>query len=249
MNIHVHTLAPIHPHTLAFTHTPTHTDSQGSQIASLLSVRERTKKWEARGGGLPSYFATLPKSFRHKATDPSSAQSPTSNHPPQLQRRVTVATNIVSYQVPLSTGTRRASSNIPQPIRRVGSPQFSSPTMMSPTTVSGTKILGSSSNKILQSREEADGCSNPEEALPPSSSTGVLEEGKGDGKSSDEASMSSSGRQPVIKTKSITVGVTKKRGQSLLPTKTQISASSSLPVSLTKVSSNQSEYIIVWVLW
>ena len=32
------------------------------------AVRERTIKWESRGGGLPSYFRTLPKSFRHKAT-------------------------------------------------------------------------------------------------------------------------------------------------------------------------------------
>ncbi len=49
------------------------TGSQGSQDSirnPKLTVRERTQKWEARGGGLPSYFSTLPKSFRHKATDP-----------------------------------------------------------------------------------------------------------------------------------------------------------------------------------
>ena len=46
--------------------------SQSSQesIRNLnLTVRERTQRWEARGGGVPSYFSTLPKSFRHKATD------------------------------------------------------------------------------------------------------------------------------------------------------------------------------------
>ena len=49
------------------------TSSQGSQDSiknPKLTVRERTQKWEERGGGLPSYFSTLPKSFRHKATDP-----------------------------------------------------------------------------------------------------------------------------------------------------------------------------------
>lgn len=48
------------------------TGSQSSQdsIRNLqLTVRERTQRWEARGGGLPSYFSTLPKSFRHRATD------------------------------------------------------------------------------------------------------------------------------------------------------------------------------------
>lgn len=48
------------------------TGSQGSQDSiknPKLTVRERTQRWEALGGGLPSYFSTLPKSFRHKATD------------------------------------------------------------------------------------------------------------------------------------------------------------------------------------
>ncbi len=43
--------------------------SQDSMKNTKLTVRERTQRWEARGGGLPSYFSTLPKSFRHKATD------------------------------------------------------------------------------------------------------------------------------------------------------------------------------------
>lgn len=48
------------------------TGSQSSQDSirnPKLTVRERTQRWEARGTGLPSYFSTLPKSFRHKATD------------------------------------------------------------------------------------------------------------------------------------------------------------------------------------
>ena len=48
------------------------TGSQSSQDSiknAKLTVRERTQRWEARGGGVPSYFSTLPKSFRHKATD------------------------------------------------------------------------------------------------------------------------------------------------------------------------------------
>ena len=58
------------------------TSSQGSRASQdsvrkihKMTVRERTKKWEARGGGLPSYFSTLPKSFRHKATDPRQNQA------------------------------------------------------------------------------------------------------------------------------------------------------------------------------
>lgn len=43
--------------------------SQDSIRNLRLTVRERTQRWEARGGGVPSYFSTLPRSFRHKATD------------------------------------------------------------------------------------------------------------------------------------------------------------------------------------
>ena len=48
------------------------TGSQGSQDSFRnlhLTVRERTQRWEARGGSGPSNFCTLPRSFRHKATD------------------------------------------------------------------------------------------------------------------------------------------------------------------------------------
>ena len=46
--------------------------SKGSEKGNgqHITVRERTKRWEARGGGLPSSFATLPKSFRHSVSSP-----------------------------------------------------------------------------------------------------------------------------------------------------------------------------------
>jgi len=71
---------PEHNELTLMSHTHVHdekklsqnTGSQSSQESmknAKLTVRERTERWEARGGGVPSYFSTLPKSFRHKATD------------------------------------------------------------------------------------------------------------------------------------------------------------------------------------
>ena len=52
-----------------------------SQELRRISVRERTKRWEARGGGVPSYFSTLPKSFRTKGGE-GGVLSPTSPYSP-----------------------------------------------------------------------------------------------------------------------------------------------------------------------
>ncbi len=115
--------------------------SQGS--GPPMTVRERTIKWESRGGGVPSYFSTtLPKSFRHKATDmiPSGIPSPTTSLSITSPRRAPVDRTLSS------------SSGIPQPtIRSPSSSVSSEPRIYS--------------RKASQSREEADGSSNPDETF------------------------------------------------------------------------------------
>ena len=190
--------------------------SQGSQSSHSsqgsgppTSVRERTKKWEARGGGVPSYF-TLPKSFRHKATDKrkdslSSIPSPSSTKPPMTRR-----TTINTINSPTSTGSKilYPGSSIPQPSSRLHSPRSS----VSSLAGTSTKSLGTG-RKVSLSREEADGSSNPDETF-----GGSLE------------SKSKTSRQPVIKTRTLTVSVSKSRGDSLLPTKTVVSTPTSVSV-------------------
>ena len=111
------------------------TSSQGS--GPPMSVKERTKKWESRGGGVPSYF-TLPKSYRHKADDktPSAIPTPTT----------TTSTNPRKPPGSSSAGDK-LSTGIPQPTTR-----------SQHTSVSKTPT-----RKRSQSREEADGSSNPDE--------------------------------------------------------------------------------------
>lgn len=102
-------------------------NTQGSQDSvrknPKMTVRERTKKWEARGGGLPSYFSTLPKSFRHKATDPRqdpaymhALQSPTGEEQAffaedeeAIMRKISYASKASSKSgIPLPTSKLRA---------------------------------------------------------------------------------------------------------------------------------------------
>lgn len=115
--------------------------SQGSNNSQNsgppMSVRERTQKWESRGGGLPSYFfSTLPKGFRHKATD--STPSPTSSLNSRTSPRRTLG-NSMEY---VSTG-------IPQPTQRS----------------SHSSVSSESKKKKSPSREDADGSSNPDDSL------------------------------------------------------------------------------------
>ena len=93
-------------------------------------MRERTQKWEARGGGLSSYFSTLPKSFRHKATDPRGdptymygLQSPTGEgqffeEDEEEEGRMTSRTSVSS---------RGSQSGIPLPTSKLLQPRSSLP--------------------------------------------------------------------------------------------------------------------------
>lgn len=202
--------------------------SQGSGSNIPLSVRERTKRWEERGGGVPSYFSTLPKSFRHKANSPrgrevrdsvssaspSSAQSITSGHPPLIHRS-TVPTNIgVSPRssVSMSKSGRGSISNIPQPINKAISPRTTKSTSTATTCTLGV-------DGTIRQREEADGSSNPDDV----SQKACDNEHKG--KVGGSIPVSST-YQPVIKTRSMNITVTKARaGQSILPTKTLLPVS------------------------
>lgn len=209
-------------------------NSQGSGSNIPLSVRERTKRWEARGGGVPSYFSTLPKSFRHKANDPracrresrdsvspSSVQSPTSGRPP-LIHRLTVPANIGgNTRTTGSKLTRTSTSNIPQPINKAsGSPQS---IVSTPVTATSILVMSSSDGTTLQ-REEADGSSNPDDHM---QKAGCREYGD----KMEESSAISSTYQPVIRTRNVNITVTKSKiGQSILPTKTLLPASSNIIV-------------------
>jgi hypothetical protein len=208
-------------------------NSQGSGSNIPLSVRERTKRWEARGGGVPSYFSTLPKSFRHKANDPrtrreardsvspSSIQSPTYGRPP-LIHRLTVPANIGGHSKTSSSKiTRTSTSNIPQPNTKASS---SSQSFVGTPGIATGILVMSSSDGTIQQREEADGSSNPDDHLQKAC---YREYG---GKMEENSAVSST-YQPVIKTRNVNVTVTKsKSGQSILPTKTLLPASSNIIV-------------------
>ena len=91
------------------------TGSQSSQdsIRDLkLTVRERTQRWEARGGGVPSYFSTLPKSFRHKATD--RRRDPAYTYAPQEMDEEEMMA-MQSYRTSVSSRSSVSGSGIPVP--------------------------------------------------------------------------------------------------------------------------------------
>ena len=171
-----------------------------------VSVRERTKVWEARGGGLPSYF-TLPKQFKHKAS-----QSPTGQS--QIPRRNTEAMEV-------SGRSRNSVTGIPQAITVTSSPRNSVPLIATKSQSGRTFSL----QPFHQ--EEADGASNPDIQA----GEGVS---NGDPRLSSHYQTeaptvvvgSPGGHQPVIKSKGVSAAMSKSRGQSLLPTKTLISVSS-----------------------
>ena len=215
-------------------------NSQGSGSNIPLSVRERTKKWEERGGGVPSYFSTLPKSFRHKAkkarkreirdsispASPSSIQSPTSGHPTLLHRS-TVPTNIGGSRsgTVMSKSGRVSVSNIPLMNKATNSPQPSAT-----ATSAVTRTLGMVSvDGSVPPREEADGSSNPDDLLQKPC------DNDHSGKAGESSAISPT-CQPVIKTRSVNITVTKSRtGQPILPTKTLLPASSNITVCTCRV--------------
>lgn len=168
-----------------------------------VSVRERTKVWEARGGGLPSYFATLPNSFKHKAS-----QSPTGQS--QIPRRNTVAKDV-------SGRSRNSVTGIPQSVTGTHSPRNSVPLI-------ATKSQSSRTPSQSFHREEADGASNPDIQVGEGGS--AVTNGDVESKAPTVIVGSPVGHQPVIKSKGVSAAVSKSRGQSLLPTKTLIAVSS-----------------------
>ena len=154
---------------------------------------------------MPSYFATLPKQFKHRASLSPTGQS-------QIPRRNTDTMEVYSR-------SRNSVTGIPQAITVSSSPRNSMPLI-------ATK---SQSGRTLQSfyREEADGASiqadeegsavsNGDPRLSPYHQTEAPTVVVG----------SPGGHQPVIKSKGVSAAVSKSRGQSLLPTKTLISVSS-----------------------
>ena len=82
-----------------------------------MSVRERTKQWEERGGGVPSYFSTLPRSFRARST---SATSPPSRIPTATSRgKMSLPSSAYpDMQLDSQDGLPHSSSRIPVPTVR-----------------------------------------------------------------------------------------------------------------------------------
>ena len=117
------------------------TGSQSSQDSirnPQLTVRERTQRWEARGGGVPSYFSTLPKSFRHKtndrhrdSADVSYPQSPTGESPiSYVINEEETTPRKHSYVSRTSSSTRGSLSGIPLPTSRLRSSHSPTPAAM-----------------------------------------------------------------------------------------------------------------------
>ena len=140
---------------------------------------------------------------------------------------MTVPTNIGGSNRATAATSRpagRASvSNIPQPTSKATRSPRSSVT----TSGAMTRTLGASSS--IPRREEADGSSNPDDPLHKG-------DNEHDGKVGDTGATST--HQPVIKTRSVSITVTKSRtGQSILPTKTLLPASSNITVCLHSIRS------------
>ena len=224
--------------------TPSAQVGQKTPSVHLISVRERTKKWEARGGGVPSYFSTLPKSFRHKATSVSIPSSTPTVHSHTLKRTSTGL--VLKDGLTKSAGPPRdhfSASKIPTP--RTQPPSGSkvrpgggggAPRALFPNSPSGK-----TSPDHLSHREDADGSSNPDEALLKSleaegqckdDATTEKTSGQKPVLASQTSSESLGAHQPLIKSRNVTIPVGKSRGgKRLLPTKTQMRSASHIPVS------------------
>ena len=225
--------------------------SQDERENPKLSVRQRTQKWEQRGGGVPSYY-TLPRSFRARRNASKGTSSNVSSPMTESSEFEFVDGD--------KTHSRYSVSGIPRPLSRIPSPRSMSVSQPPAATKSkhpergsssGTRLLTAASipkrassvsptaDKSASHREEADGSSNPDEALLQRSIEREMIEHGGTtpspGKAAAvtvEARESPSSHQPIIKSsKNVSTAVAKQRGRSLLPTKTQIPASSNVPVS------------------
>ena len=188
------------------------TGSQSSQdsLRNLqLTVRERTQRWEARGGGVPSHniFATLPKSFRHKVPDRRKTSQ-------SLQSSATEQDSSSKHPTRMSAGNRTSShSGIPIPTSKIPSPRASLSSNQS-TMHDVSKSLG---------REETDQYSNPDDVTKSLTSSGPL--------SSNESSLER--RMGVVSNKkagesmgdsqsSKSSAAGKSKGKSQLPTSVRI---------------------------
>lgn len=133
------------------------TGSQGSQDSiknPKLTVRERAQRWEALGGGLPSYFSTLPKSFRHKATDirndPAymyAPESPTGEGQFYFEDEEAIMRDFSRA----STSSRGSPSGIPLTTSKVCPPRSSLPLGVSS---SATRAQGSRDKTLSPGRDD-----------------------------------------------------------------------------------------------
>lgn len=235
--------------------------SQGSgssqeekENVSPMSVRERTIRWEARGGGLPSYL-TMPRPRKLKSSTSGSNQSSKQSggdvlSPTERER---------SSSTDTAKSRHSSLSAIPQPTAgKVRSPRSSSTkapstsklqqagssvsTSRIPSATSKPRSTSGKTSPQLTYQEEADGGSNPVEPLQKGTETEdkpqtvpgdeVKTSGAEKCGGQNEAETVSSGHKPVIM-KGVSASSGKSRGQSLLPTRTQIPTITHIPVSFT----------------
>lgn len=253
--------------------------SQGSQGSSQeenvtpVSVKERTMRWEARGGGVPSYFSTLPRSFRHKATSGSMPPSPSSSSATYRSRTLKRESTLTTLMSPpettaqartrhMSVGSASQSSKIPSPRTSVSSPGESRQSSRIPLPASSlsqsttaysrqSSLSGRHSPQSSHSLEDSIGSSLQrslgfddtelwkmiEEAERAGGEAMSAEEGSkvdppvGTEKDSElsqsrarqgSSSSTKASHLPVIKSRTVTVTSIRSKGQTLLPTKTQV---------------------------
>ncbi len=215
--------------------------SQGSsqeEIVTPVSVRERTMRWEARGGGLPSYFSTLPRSFRHRAS--SVATSGPRGHAHALRRENTLTTLLSPAETPRSTAqvkSRHVSvgSAPGAQASRIPAPR-SSLVLTSRIPVSSHARQSSLDQESLLTRslefEFSSGEAQKDESElsrsveePPKvvdSVGGVAKDSEAGQSRAGQSSAPKASHLPVIKSRTVTITSVKSKGQSLLPTKTQV---------------------------
>ena len=196
------------------------TSQQVKLIKDRISVKERTRRWEQRGGGVPSYF-TLPrppkKQRRQKSTDRSNV------------RQSSVPPADTSEDGEDSLRGQRPVSGIPPPgsISKIPSSARASP----------MRRVEPDTPPQMSSRDEADGASNADEPTGGAVNEMQTADSAGGGKKSRSLSVALDGstilpnHPPIIRSRGLSLTVGRARGQHLLPTKTQIPSSSGLAVS------------------
>lgn len=183
-----------------------------------LSVRERTRRWEQRGGGVPSYFATLPR-------------------PPKKQY-VTERCDVRQSSVPPSdTAEDGLNKDMPRERYSVsGVPHPVSTTKIPSPITSATRAGESHEHEVNVPQPNQDGTAGSSNSNEPMGEGSAVDSLGIDSKArslsvTEYGGSTSPGHPPIIKRKGLSVTVGRARGQHLLPTKTQIHASTSLPVS------------------